>query len=554
MLPKRLNRLWNFYLKLLVIVALVLALYFRLGNLAVKPYWADEVFTSLRVSGYSSGTVDRKIDGELVPIDALYQYQDVDSGRSWRNVIGALAGRPEHAPLYFVLARLWAQAFGSSVGAMRAMPALISLLALPLFYWVSRLLFHSSEIANVTLCFACVSPILIRQAQEARPYSLWIVGILASSALLFSALRSDKRSVWLLYSLSVAFAFLTHLLSTFIFVAHGLYVLILYRKKVEPAAALDTIRRPRSEIESPVLSVDRLRFLHFRRYLLSGMMLVLPWLLLVISRLALVHSSTSWQNQASSLKDLMVSWTQNTSYLVLFWFPPNRWPILAIFLSLLIAFALYRLVVRSHPSQWLLPVLFCALPGVLLVASDLLLGGIRSTVSRYLIPTYLGILLALGFGVGFNPCRLQSSLEKGYRWGRRILFHILLAMMVAASWHNLHSSVWWKTFELPLIRASQIVMRSPAPATVVSDKYIGDVLSLAYRLRPTDRILWFASEEIDADKIFNSVETFFLYKPSEQLLDKVEDGLEERQLMLTPTKANNLLRVVEATPQSSEAA
>ncbi|MGB3637299.1 MAG: glycosyltransferase family 39 protein, partial [Rivularia sp. (in: cyanobacteria)] len=157
-------RSWNAYLKLLVVGALVLALVFRLGNLSTKPYWGDEVFTSMRVSGYRSGDIKSKINGRLVPVEELYQYRDVGSGRSWRNTLGALSGRPEHAPLYFVLARLWAQVFGSSVGAMRSLPAVISLLTLPLFYWLSRLLFNSSEVAKMTLCLACVSPIFIRQA------------------------------------------------------------------------------------------------------------------------------------------------------------------------------------------------------------------------------------------------------------------------------------------------------------------------------------------------------------------------------------------------------
>lgn len=555
-LLRQIARSWNAYLKLLVAVTLVLALVFRLGNLSVKPYWTDEVFTSIRISGYSSGVVSGKIDRQLVPVEDLYQYRDVDkSGRSWRNTVGALVGRPEHAPLYFLLARGWAQIFGSSASAMRAMPALVSLLALPLFYWISRLLFNSSETANVTLCLACVSPILIRQAQEARPYSLWIVGVLASSALLLSALRSDKHSTWWLYSLSVAFTFLTHLLSTFVFVAHGLYVFILHVQESararRSAAAVDTTGVDRTEIEPQTPFVDRSRFRHFRQFFLIGMVPVLPWLALSLVRIDRVRSSTKWHNNTLSLERLAMSWTKNASYLLFYWIPEHRWLIFAGLLSLLIGFALCRLISSSHVSQWLLPVLFCALPSVLLVSSDLILGGLRSIIPRYFILTYLGAILILGFGLGFSPLRSgqirrHNTWTNEYRWICRLLFHGMLVAMIAASVQNLYSPVWWKTLNLPLLQTSQIVMRSPTPATVVSDTPIGNMLAFSYQLRPTDRILWFYVKEIETDTIFDNVETFFLYEPSEQLLAKVEEGLEARQLRLEPTEEDSLFHVVAA--------
>lgn len=289
-LLKKMARLWNVYLRLLLIAALVLGLVFRLGNLSAKPYWGDEVSTSIRVSGHRLETVKAAIHNEIVPVESLFQYQDIRSGRSWKDTARALISHPEHAPLYFMLARLWSEVFGSSVGAMRALPALMSLLALPLFYWMSRLLFQSAEAATVTLCLACVSPILIRQAQEARPYSLWIVGILASSAVLLSALRSNRRSTWALYSLTVALTFLTHLLSALVFVMHGIYVFSLYRGKnigANPSTftKLNTASLDAAKLGPGRSAVERSRLQQFRYFFCLGVIPVLPWLALVAARL-----------------------------------------------------------------------------------------------------------------------------------------------------------------------------------------------------------------------------------------------------------------------------
>ena len=207
----------NSYFQGIVILVLVLGIVFRLGNLDLKPYWEDEVYTSMRISGYQSDMLKKDVIAKAIPVKTLSQYLDVNSGQSWIDTSIALVNKPEHTPLYFLLARAWAKLFGSSVLTMRAFPALISLLSLPLFYWLALLLFESPIVASTTVCLASVSPIMIRYAQEARPYSLWIVCILLSSIMLIRALHFDNRRSWIYYSITVSFAFLTHLLSGFVF-------------------------------------------------------------------------------------------------------------------------------------------------------------------------------------------------------------------------------------------------------------------------------------------------------------------------------------------------
>lgn len=516
----------------------------------------------MRVSGYKLEAVQKQLDRRVVSIESLSQYLDVGkSGRSWGDSINALLSRPEHAPLYFVVARAWAQVFGSSAGAMRALPAIIGVFSLPFFYWVSKLLFNSSTTASITLCLACVSPILIRQAQEARPYSLWMIGILASSGMLLSALRTNRRSAWVVYSLTVALTFWTHLLSLLVFVIHSFYVLILRSHATmnfETAniryldrASLNALASERIAFQTPL--VDRSRLINFRKFLLLGIVAILPWLGRMFYQFGSVRTATEWQRQSLPLSILVGEWTRNLSYLAFDWIPHGRWLIFAIFWMLLFAWCLFLLLSKAQLRQWLLPVLLCIVPSVLLIGLDLLFGGIRSLTPRYFIPTYLGAIFILGFGLSLNLFQLQNTpLAKGYCYFQRSLFHVILIMMILASWNNLHSPVWWKDSHLRSVKVAQTVTRSKTPATIVSDHRLGDLMSVGLQLRPTDRFLWFRKaetidKEVDIDKIVGSSDNIFLFLPSKSLLNQLEGGLVERQLTVAQTKIKDLYALNKST-------
>lgn len=135
------------WLRLLFVIILILGIFFRFVNLDRKIYWQDETATSLRIAGYSKSEFVRQVyKGQIISVEELQRrYQSLSSEKSWLDTVKALTGRPEHSPLYYLMARLWAQWFGSSVAAMRSLPVLISLLAFPAIYWLCLELFDSSS-------------------------------------------------------------------------------------------------------------------------------------------------------------------------------------------------------------------------------------------------------------------------------------------------------------------------------------------------------------------------------------------------------------------------
>ncbi|MEW5857607.1 MAG: glycosyltransferase family 39 protein, partial [Cyanobacteriota bacterium] len=228
------------WLQFFIIVVLVLGVFFRFVNLDRKVYWGDETFTSLRIAGYSKAEFAQEVfDGQVMGVEDLQKFQHPNPEKGVSGTINSIvADTPQHPPLYFLMARFWVQWFSYSPGIIRSLSALISLLAFPCIYWLCRELFDSSLvgwIAMPTASFAtaliAVSPFQVLYAQEARPYSLWIVAILLSSTALLRAMRLGNRdtktliSTWGMYAATLTLGIYTQLFFALVAIGHGIYVL-----------------------------------------------------------------------------------------------------------------------------------------------------------------------------------------------------------------------------------------------------------------------------------------------------------------------------------------
>lgn len=512
---------WKGGFRFIVIGVVVLGIVFRLGNLAIKPYWEDEVFTSLLVSGYEIETIETAVKGNLMPVDGLTKYQEVHLGRSWKDTSVALSKRPEHTPLYFLLARAWAECFGSSITAMRAFPAVSSLLTLPLFYWLARLLFGSSEVAAITLCLACTSPIFIRYAQDTRPYSLWVVGILLSSAMLLHSLQNSRRRNWMLYSVSVAFAILTQWLSSFVFLAHGIYVLVIKNRFIWARPIMG------EPVTAEQVAIERTTLKHFFAALTVGLLPALPWVGLVVYRRSSVQTVLGWLEKEETLSGLMVNWLSNVSRLVFAGLPAdNSWLWIVGPFALLLIGSTVRIVTKRPIKQWLLPVLLCVIPTVAFVVPDLLFGGTRSLISRYFLPAYVGALLILGFGLGASTLPAKTLAERLWR-PQRILFYAVLTISLSASWFNLNADNWWGEPDLSR-QAASIITQTSSPVEVYSDQRLSPFMAFSLSLRPTDYVMWLDSTEPLPAEMLDNTRTTFLFEPSDSLLIRVKEEAAKR--------------------------
>ena len=213
-------------LQLLVVVLLLLGLFFRFVNIDKKFYWYDEVFTSLRISGYTQTEVLQEISsGELVGAKDLMKYQRPNATKNFGDTVKSLAIE-EHQlpPLYFLGVKCWAKLFGDSPAATRSFSVWMSLLAFPGLYWLCRELFAQPSVAWIAVGLLAVSPLHVLYAQEARPYSLWPTLILLSCASLLRAMRLQTKLSWIIYAVANILGFYTHLFSWLVTLGRGLYL------------------------------------------------------------------------------------------------------------------------------------------------------------------------------------------------------------------------------------------------------------------------------------------------------------------------------------------
>jgi uncharacterized membrane protein len=472
-------------------IVLLLGIWFRFINLDQKPYWHDEAYTSLYLSGYSAQeAVQQLFTGHILRIQDLLRYQWPSPESGIFQTIQRLATyNAQHPPLYYGLARLWAEYFGASTLAMRMLPALMSLLALPGIYWLSLELFASTAIGRLAMSLWVISPLSIRYAQEARQYSLWLVLILFSSVFLLRAMRSMTVWNWLLYLLTLVLGLYCHTLFSLTLFGHGLYVLLRQH-----------------------LCWNRI----LRHYVLvTGMALLsfTPWLWTMYQHQETIRASTAWTKQSVPMLTLLQSWGIHLCQIFTAWHfrYDEKFVYLAIPILVLVMYSLSILYRHAPQRGWLFILILLGVSVLPICLSDVIGGGQRSLNVRYLLPFYLGIDITLAYCLVAQITQRYTKAAYKKLWQLLIIF--LITCSVATDVIAAQSKSWWGWSEFD-VEIPQIIGKASDPL-LISDMPLGAILPLSHRLDPDTKILLVSEPE--ALKIPGKVGDIFLYNPSDQL-------------------------------------
>ena len=482
----------------LVIALIVLGIFFRLYNLDHKVYWYDETMTSMRISGYTqTEVIQQAFDGDVIPVKLfLERYQYPTPEKDLNDTINALAGNPEHSPLYYLMARFWLQIFPDSIVTIRLLSVLISFLAFPCMYWLGWELFGFSTVSWVGVAILAISPFHVLYAQEAREYSLWTVTILLSSAALLRAIRLKTLPSWGLYGVSVALGLYTHPFSAFVSIGQGIYVLV-----------TEGFRRSQ-RLTSYLLSS------------LFGVLLFLPWLGIVI-----IHFSKFVDNTASVNLNregfLPLFWGLNLSRI---FFDVNQgtspFSPLHYLSALLAGYALYYLYRHAPLKAWVFIITLMGVTGIALIGPDVILGGRRSSITRYAIPSYLGIQIAVAYLMTAKSTAINGKTRHLQRWqygAIALAFCGILSCIVSAQfpvwWHKSHSKSRYNP------QVAEIVNRAERPL-VISDKIPGIMFSLSHSLNPDVHLQMVLPPEVP--EIPNQFSPIFVYRPTETLQQGIQ--------------------------------
>lgn len=478
------------WFKVFVAVVVVIGIFFRFVNLDRKVYWHDETLTSLRTFGYTQTEfVDETFTGEPVAAAELQKFQHPNAENDLGDTLNALQGNAEHPPLYYLTSRLWAALFGSSVAAMRSLAAVIGVLVLPSTYWLCMELFGSELVGAIAVALVAVSPFHVLYSQEAREYSLWTVSILVSSAALLRSLRLQSASSWGLYAVTVALGLYSHLLALLVNTSHGLYVLL--------------CRGVRS----------RKNFGAYLGATAGGFLLFSPWIIVVVSSLAKIHTTTSGSREDLSFSTLVDKWFLNFNRIFLD-HELGAFNLLFVVLSL---YALYFLCRRTPPRVWLFVLTLIGVTALTLVLPDVVTGGRRSTLMRYTTPCCLGIQMAIAYWLStqFTAVKVWQQ-----RFGR-ILLVLLVSMGIIGCTLSAQADVWWtksRTRSGHYEAVATILNQAQNPILIADSEPI-NTLSFSRSLRPTVRLI--LTNEPASLPLPESTDEVYLLDPSEILLKRI---------------------------------
>ncbi|MEM9508846.1 MAG: glycosyltransferase family 39 protein [Cyanobacteria bacterium P01_E01_bin.35] len=534
----------------LMIIVLLLGLFFRWANLGHKVFWVDEIATAVRVSGYTVAEVtDDLVNQDIFTRNILFSYQAISPDKTFEDSMIALTKSPEHAPLYFILTRLWMQLWGNSLTVMRSLSVCFSLLILPSLYWLGTELFNRPLVSWLAISLMSLSPFYVAYAQEARPYSLWTVTVLMTSAAFIRAIRCNRTKSWLLYSCCLIISLYTSLFSIYVAFSQGIYLLI---------------------------TVDKTRLSLIKNYIIfSGMALIAfaPWIQVITSHLDLLQENTSWMRGNFNLADIVavfvgtnllifgdlpISQASNpiqvalvliilvmaifmgikfypqwknkllkyalllscvsgifllSNYIYLDW-TTIIGALVAICILSLSGYSLFYLLVNSNRDRWLFIIcLMLSLP-VPLVLTDIINQGQGSTAPRYLIPLQLGILIAVAYTLA---SKLIVSKQQKF-W--QLIIVACFALGIFSNIRNYNLSPFYqkgRNVNNPAI--AQIINQSSSALVIVEAAEAMDLVSLAYSLNEEVRYKVMTNKD-DLALYTKSFDNTYLLKPSPNLIQK----------------------------------
>ena len=577
-------------------VILAIAIFFRFYNIDKKVYWIDEVHTSLRVAGYEKVEfAETAPAGKIITIDELHKFQRLNPERGWGDTINALAHNAEHTPIYYLITRLAMQLFGSSVAVTRGVAAAISLLVFPTIYWLCLELFQSRIVGAIALCLVAVSPLHIIYAQEARQYSLFTVTILLSSIALLKAISREqgtgnreqgtgnreqrrgkgeegtakKKKVsetgflaeisetgflskisvfnhkfpqkpgfyWAIYAATVSLNLYSHLISILVLLGHGIYVLLCHRKR---------------DLFKYILALG------------AGIITLIPWIVIYLLN---SNKIGGWVGRDISLPILLQRWLINLTALFfdvqisvkqrLFdveagqdWVLSfdNPWVYVMPLILILVGYALYFVFRYTDKPVWLFIFTLIGSTALPLMLPDIISGGQRSGIARYLIPSYVGIELAVAYAIAHhlnlekNNQLISISPGKQKLW--QGIFIALITLGIISAIISAEAETWWHKYSSYYNpEVAEIINQTENPLVISPQERVSRITSLSYKLKPEAKILLIQNQDISLldspsfnDNINSQInsQNLFVFRPSAELYQVLAENPNYQLVSLHP--------------------
>ncbi len=500
-------------LRFVCIVLIVVGVALRFTNLDTKVYWHDEIYTVFRAAGYTRMEIDQTLfQDHLLPAEELLKFEEIKPGSTPADTVRSLALEdPQHPPLYFLATRFWMQVFGNSIAAVRSLPALLSLLGLPLMYLLAIELFESPIAAWISTVLLALSPFDILFAQTARQYSLLTAVTILSSWLLLRAIRIRHWRSWVWFGLSSAVGFYTHPFFALGTLAQGVYVLLMSVGEVRSQRSFQGIK---GWLGLPLVG--------FLGAIALALFLYLPWIGVLLGNSGRAFATTNWTEVSPGFLHLLKLWVLSFTSLFFdldFGFDNPVTYLVRLPIVLMIGLAFYRTIQQTSRSTWLFLLTSAFVPFLLLALPDIILGGKRSAVSRYLISCFPAVQLAVGFWLSLQVQNLKLIWQKG-------AIALLLAGSLISVSISAGAETWWNR-DLSYFNAETARringFTNPIVMSDIGNDFTntGDLISLSHRLNPDVQYLLLSANP-DLTLIPLSGTPPLAFRPTEALQKQLE--------------------------------
>jgi uncharacterized membrane protein len=344
-------------------------------------------------------------------------------------------------------------------------------------------------------------------AQEARPYSLWIVEILLSSTMLLRAIRLKTKASWIAYTVTILLGLYTQFIFALVAIGHGVYV------------ALTERFRPTRTFISCMFA------------LLTGFLAFVPWLLVILHSPAnLETAGQSWINTKQNFLDSSTRWSGMISrFLLDLGISPSEALQFKIVLSpiiiLILALTIYSVhfLYQTTPKRILLFILtLIGSTGVPFIVMDFVFEK-RYGTTRYILPSLLGAQLSIAYfidkkSINSTTCIRHIRQNKLYSI---IPAAVISAGIVSCTIHS-QAETWWN--KVPAVfgeypKVVRVVNQADKPLLLSDNIY--ELLILSHTLDSKARIKLLNNSDISA--LPDGFSDVFLYTDSKLLQDQLEE-------------------------------
>lgn len=144
---------------------------------------------------------------------------------SFTDMLDGVARHESTPPLYYALAWVWAQAFGTGEAGLRLLSATAGVATVPVVYAVGRTL-GSRRIGLVAAALVATSPYLVFYSQEARSYALFTLLSTVAALCCIRAIQSPSRRMFALWAVVSIAATATHYFAVFPWVGQAVVLAV----------------------------------------------------------------------------------------------------------------------------------------------------------------------------------------------------------------------------------------------------------------------------------------------------------------------------------------